>query len=145
VRLNYAVALRYGVLTDLAIAIAQGRSIPLEMGYVNVIWQGDSNAIALRCLAQVSQPPLVVNVTGPETLSVRDAAWSLGRKLGKEPIFTGSEAPDALLSNTSVMHKLFGPPAASTDQLIDWTAEWVSRGGDVLGKPTHFGARDGGF
>ena len=39
------------------------------MGYVNVIWQGDANRIALECLPHAATPPFVVNVTGGETLS----------------------------------------------------------------------------
>src|SRR5689334_24518340 len=38
--------------------------VSVEMGYVNVIWQGDANRIALECLALTSSPPFVVNVTG---------------------------------------------------------------------------------
>ena len=145
IRLNYAIALRYGVLTDLALAIRDGATIDLTMGYVNVIWQADANAIAIQALAHATQPPFVLNVTGPERLSVREAALSLGRKLGREPRFIGTEAPDALLSDASRARNLFGPPRVSAETLIDWTAAWIASGGSTLGKPTRFEARDGGF
>jgi nucleoside-diphosphate-sugar epimerase len=145
IRLNYAGALRYGVLTDLALAVRDGTPIDLTMGYVNVIWQGDANAMALRALAHASQPPFVINVTGPELLSVRDVALTLGERLRRAPKFVGTEAPDALLSNASRAMALFGPPRVPARTLIDWTAGWIAGGGATLGKPTKFQARDGGF
>jgi nucleoside-diphosphate-sugar epimerase len=145
VRLNYAVDLRYGVLVDLAHRIASGEPVRLEMGYVNVIWQGDANAQAIRSLANAASPPFVVNVTGRERLSVRDVATELGRLLSTTPRFEGTEAPDALLSDTSLAQSVFGPPTVSTATLIEWVAGWVSRGGTRLGKATKFEVRDGKY
>src|SRR5262249_40916210 len=71
IRLNYACDLRYGVLVDLAQRIAAGETVDLNMGYFNTIWQGDANAMTLRAFDHVDVPPFVVNVTGPEVLSVR--------------------------------------------------------------------------
>ena len=79
VRLNYAIDLRYGVLVDLALRVWRGEAVPVAMGYVNVIWQGDANRIAIECLAHAATPPFVVNVTGAETLSVRELAERFGR------------------------------------------------------------------
>jgi nucleoside-diphosphate-sugar epimerase len=145
VRLNYANALRYGVLTDLALAVRDGQPIDLTMGWVNVIWQGDANALALRCFAHATRPPFIVNVAGCEHLRVRDAALALGERLGRAPVFTGAQAPDALLSDASRARAFFGPPRVSTHELIDWTARWIAAGGATLGKATMFQARDGGF
>ena len=79
VRLNYAHDLRYGVLTDLASRLVRGSAVDVTMGYVNVIWQGDANALALAALAPAAAPePYVVNVAGREILSVRDLAQRLG-------------------------------------------------------------------
>ncbi len=144
-RLNYAVALTYGVLTDLAAQVMSGTPIPLAMGYVNVIWQGDANRAALELLAHASSPACVVNVTGRETLVVRSLAEALGSRLGRTPVFGGAEAPDALLSNAGRMHELLAPPVVSLDQMLDWTAEWVAAGRPLLGKPTKFTVRDGQF
>ena len=145
VRLNYAVALRYGVLTDLATAILTGRAIPLAMGHVNVIYQRDACRAAIELLSLTAAPPLVVNVTGSEALSVRDLARELGRRLGRDPRFEGVEAGDALLSNTSRMRSLVGVPEMPVATLLDWVAEWVRSARPVLDKPTHFEARSGSF
>ena len=145
VRLNYAIDLRYGVLVDIATRVLRGEPIDLRMGHVNVIWQGDANDWALRCLAHASAPPFVVNVTGGETLSVRELAERLGELLHRAPAFTGTEASDALLSNASRAHSLFGPPSVTTGILLEWVAEWVRAGRPLLGKPTHFEERTGTF
>jgi nucleoside-diphosphate-sugar epimerase len=144
-RLNYAIDMRYGVLLELARAITEERAINLTMGFANVIWQGDANAMALRCLNHCSSPPAVINITGPETLSIRWAAGELAKRLGKEPIFEGVESDTALLNNASKSHQLLGYPRVSLLQLIDWTAEWVLQGGATWNKPTHFQERKGKF
>jgi len=145
VRLNYAIDLRYGVLTDIAHRIWRGIPVPLAMGYVNVIWQGDANRIALELLPHAANPPLTLNLTGTEILSVRSVATQLAMRLKKEARVEGTEAPDALLSNTTRMRTLFGFPETRLDLMLDWVAEWVRDGRPVLGKPTHFEARDGAF
>jgi nucleoside-diphosphate-sugar epimerase len=144
-RLNYACELRYGVLVDLAQRIARGEPIDLTMGHFNVIWQGDANAMTLRALAHVSTPPWVVNMTGPETLSVRDVCIRLGELLGKPVRFSGIESPEALLSNASIGLARLGPPRVSAAELTGHVADWIARGGRTLGKPTHFESRDGKF
>jgi hypothetical protein len=145
IRLNYAVDLRYGVLVDIAHRIVAGEPVSVDMGYVNVIWQGDANAQAIRALTMAASPPFPINVTGPERLSVRETAVRLGQLLGVTPRFTGREAPDALLSDTSRAQSLFGRPTVSTDLLIEWVASWVAGGGTRLGKATKFEVRDGRF
>ncbi|MEU7852630.1 NAD-dependent epimerase/dehydratase family protein [Nonomuraea sp. NPDC049141] len=145
IRLNYAVELRYGVLVDLAGKILAGEPIDLSTGQVNVVWQGYANEVVLRSLLLAESPPYVLNVTGPELISVRQAALDLGAALGKEPVFTGEEAPTALLSNAGKCHRLFGYPELTPAELIEHTARWVADGGPLLGKPTKFERRDGRF
>ena len=144
-RLNYAIDLRYGILLDIAEKVYTEESISLKRGTVNVIWQGDANAIALRAFAHCQSPPLILNVTGPETVSIRSLASRFGTLLNKSPIFEGQEAETALLSNASQCHRLFGYPRVSLEQMIEWMAEWVRIGGTTLRKPTHFEVRDGKF
>jgi hypothetical protein len=144
-RLNYATELRYGVLVDLAHRVHAGQMIDLTMGHLNAIWQADANAMALRAFDQVSTPAFVLNVAGPETLSVRRVSEQLGRLLGKDVRFAGSEAADAFLNNGQLGHRLFGYPRVSVQQMLHWIADWVQHGGVSLGKPTHFEVRDGKF
>jgi nucleoside-diphosphate-sugar epimerase len=144
-RLNYAVELRYGVLVDIATRVLRGEPVPLAMGHVNLIWQGDANARAVQCLDLASSPATILNVTGPETLSVRWIAEQFGALFGRPPGFTGAEAPDALLSSAQRSVELFGAPTVRAETLIQWTAEWLRHGGPLLGKPTHFEERSGRF
>lgn len=145
VRLNYAHEMRYGIMVDIAQQVLAGQPVDLTMGYFNAIWQGDSNAMTLGALEHVASPPFIVNVAGPETLSVREIAEQFGARFGKPVQFTGSESPDAFLSNPSKAVGLFGPPSVSVEQMIVWIADWLERGGPTHGKPTHFQTRDGQF
>ena len=145
VRLNYACDLRYGVLVDVARKVWAGEPIDLGMGHFNTVWQGDANAMILRALAHAAGPPWVVNVTGPDVLSVRVVAERFGARMGRLPRFTGTEADTALLSDARRGLELLGPMRIGTDRLIEWVADWLMRGGPSLGKPTHFESRDGRF
>ena len=145
VRLNYAIEMRYGVLVDLATTIAAGQPVDVTMGWFNCIWQGDVNAAVLRLLAHATSPPLALNLTGPEKLSVRGVANRLSERMGREVRFTGTEAQTALLSDASKAFDLLGKPPTPIGRVIDWTADWIARGAATLGKPTHFQQRDGKY
>lgn len=144
-RLNYAIDMRYGVLLEIARSVYNGIPLDLSMGHVNVIWQGDANEYAIRSLLRASSPPTILNVTGPETLSVRWLANEFGRLLGKNPVFEGVEQENALLNNASKAHKEFGYPRVSIREMIEWTATWVANDGETINKPTHFQERKGQF
>ncbi len=144
-RLNYAVELRYGVLHDIASRIWQGAAIDLGHGWFNCLWQGDANRRILRALDLAAQPPQVLNLTGPDRLSVRDLATRLGALLERPVRFTGTEGSTALLSDATLASQAFGPPTMPIDTLLRWTADWVRRGGRSLNKPTHFEVRDGSY
>jgi nucleoside-diphosphate-sugar epimerase len=133
------------VLVDIGLAVFEGRPIDLRMGLVNVIWQGDANSICLRSLAHCQSPPMILNVTGPETVSVRYLAGEFGSRFGKEPILLGEESPAALLNNAAKAHRLFGYPRVTLQEMISATESWIRTGGPLLAKPTHFEVRDGKF
>jgi nucleoside-diphosphate-sugar epimerase len=144
-RLNYAIDMRYGVLHDIATKVLRGAPIDVSLGHVNFIWQGDASAQALRCLAYCDTPTSPINVSGHEILAVRDLAAKFGMRFGRAPVIVGKEEPTAWLTNTSQAVKLFGLPIVDTDQLIRWTADWVSRSMPSLGKPTKYEVRDGRY
>ena len=144
-RLNYAVDLRYGTLVDIARRVFAGEPVDLAMGFFNAIWQGDANSYALRSLALCSTPPAILNVTGPERISVREIAEWLGSAFGRPPRFTNTEGPLALLSDSSRCRALLGEPTVSLSVLRQWVAHWVQTGGSSLNKPTHFEVVDGRF
>jgi nucleoside-diphosphate-sugar epimerase len=145
IRLNYAIDMRYGVLHDVAARVLAGQPINLATGHVNVIWQGDANAMALRALAHCAVPSSPLNVSGPETVSVRWLAESFGQRLGKPPVFSGGEAGEGWLVHTAEATRLFGYRSVPLLTLVDWTADWVGRGLPSLGKDTHYDTRDGNF
>ena len=145
IRLNYAVEMRYGVLIDIARAVFSGAPVDVTMSAVNVVWQGYANEATLRSLRHATPEPFILNVAGPETLSVRQLATDFARIFGLEPQLTGSEAPTALLSNSGKCIRLFGYPSVPLGQLMEWTANWIRDGLPLLGKPTGFQKRDGKF
>lgn len=145
IRLNYACDLRYGVLVDIARKVFDGEPVDATMGHFNTIWQGDANVMTLRAFEHVSVPPKVFNVTGPRVKSVRAVAETFGELFCKSAIVTGQEAPTALFSDARAGLAALGPLRVSEDQLIEWVADWVKRGGRSLNKPTHFEVRSGKF
>jgi nucleoside-diphosphate-sugar epimerase len=145
IRLNYAIDMRYGVLHDIASRVVSGQPINLTTGHVNVIWQGDANTTVLRALGHCTVPSSPLNVSGPETVSVRWLAECFAQRLAKRPVFSGDEAPEGWLINAAEATRLFGYPSVPLIKLVDWTADWLARGMPSLGKDTHFDTRDGKF
>lgn len=144
-RLNYAIDMRYGVLHDVARRVWAGEPVDLAMGHVNVIWQGDANAMALRALRHVTVPTSPLNITGPETVSVRRLAGRFAQRLRREAQFCGEEAATAWLSDAAAAFALFGYPRVPLARMIDWQADWIERGLPTLDRPTRFEVRDGRF
>ncbi len=145
IRLNYAVELRYGVLVDIAQKVWAGEPVDVANGCVNVIWQKDANAMILQAFEKTSSPPFILNVSGPEFLSVRNVAEQYGEMMGKKVSVTGTESKDALLSNGGLGYSLYGRPETNARQMMEMIADWVMRGGESIGKPTHFETRDGKY
>jgi nucleoside-diphosphate-sugar epimerase len=144
-RLNYATELRYGVMVDVANKVLHQEPIDLTMGHFNLIWQGDANNMALRALALAKSPAEVLNITGPDIVSIRALASQFSVLFGKAPIFTGQESGNALLNNPARALALFGLPAVSLQQMIEWVAAWLLENKPLLNKPTHFEQRNGRY
>lgn len=145
IRLNYAVELRYGVLVDIALRVKNRNPVDVSMGYFNAIWQGDANDMILRSIEHATTPARILNITGPEELNVREIALNFASLLGTEVVFSGTESDTALLSNSTEAFRLLGKPRVDSGQVIQWIADWISHGGRLLDKPTHFEVRDGKY
>ena len=145
IRLNYSVELRYGVLVDIAMKVKNKEPIDLTMGYFNVIWQGDVNDVVLRSLEICNSPAKILNITGEETLSVKEVALEFGKLFNVIPEFYNDEAKTALLNNSEQAYKLYGRPKVSIMQVIEWIAGWISESKETLGKPTHYEVRNGKY
>ena len=144
-RLNYAIDMRYGVLHDVARWVHAGEPVPLTMGHVNVIWQGDAGAQALRALLHCTTPTSPLNIGGPEASSIRSLAHAFGTRFNTTPRFDGTESETAWINNTAQAQRLFGAPVVPLEIMIDWTADWLERALPAYAKPTHFEVRDGRF
>ncbi len=144
-RLNYANDVSYGVLLELAKSVIAEIPIDLSMGNVNVIWQGDANEIAIRSFLHCSSPAKVVNVTGPELLSVRWIAEQFGQMAGKVPVFVNEEQATALLSNATECTHLFGYPRTGPKEMMRVIYQWIVEGGATFNKKTHFQERKGKY
>ena len=144
-RLNYAIDMRYGVLYDVAHRVLAGEPVPLTMGHVNIIWQGDASAQALRALLHCTTPTSPLNIGGVEATSIRALAHAFGKRFNRNPRFDGTEAETAWINSTAQARQLFGPPIVPPETMIDWTADWIERAKPAYAKPTHFEIRDGKF
>jgi len=145
IRLNYATELRYGVLVDLALQVYREQPIDVSMGHVNVIWQGDANAMAICSLADAATPAFKINVAGPEILSIRKISEQFAAAFDKPANLIGKESPDALLNNGTKGQQLYGTPRITVEQMIPMIVDWISNDRPLLGKPTHFESRSGKF
>jgi nucleoside-diphosphate-sugar epimerase len=145
IRLNYAIDMRYGVLHDVGRLVFEGQPVDVTMGHANVVWQGDANAMILMALGHVTAPTTPLNVSGPETISIRALAHAFGRAFGKPAVIAGEEAATGWLNDASQALSRMGNPRVPLGRLVAWQADWIARGMPSLGKPTGFQVRDGKF
>jgi len=145
VRLNYANEPRYGIIVDLTFKIRNDEPIDLTMGAVNLIWQRDANDYIIRSISLAISPPAILNVTGPQTVSIRALAEQIGKELNKTPRFVSKEAKNALLSNAAYCCETFGYPQMTVTEMVPYIVQWAASGKKVLNKPTKYEIRDGKF
>jgi nucleoside-diphosphate-sugar epimerase len=143
-RLFYACDLRYGVVTEIARRMLAGEPVDVTTGWVNVMWQGDANRLALRGLLVANNPALALNVTGP-MVRVREVAERIGAHAGVSPQFIGEEQSDALIGNVDRLAEYLPYTALPLETLCAWAVSWIRQGGRLLSKPTKFEVRDGRF
>jgi hypothetical protein len=144
-RLNYASDVSYGVMLEVAKSVLAEKPVDLRMGHVNLIWQGDANEMAIRSLLHCSSPPKLLNVTGPEIVSIQWLANQFALHFAKTAHFENEAQSTALLSNSAEAFKLFGYPKVSLKLMIEMVAAWLLEGGKTINKPTHFQERNGQF
>lgn len=145
-RLNYAIDLRYGVLHDIAQMVWKGEKVNNSVSHFNVIWQGSANEAALRSLELADNPRAILNVTGAEQISTVEIAEAFGRLFNKKVEYLHAESGKrCYLNNAGKMLKLFGKPAVSLEQMIEWQAKWIADGNKSINKPTHFEVNNGKF
>ena len=137
-RLTYAQHLAYGVIVDLANYILQGRQISLSVPYVNLVSQRDANERAIRALEICSNPPSILNVSGP-VVSVRDVAGRLGKMLGRTPLLVGEEPKLCQVINDDFCVSRFGKYNDALEDILIAAVNWVKNKGEYWGKPTKFG------
>jgi dTDP-4-dehydrorhamnose reductase len=145
IRLNYSLELRYGVLVDIATKVYRDEPVDVTTGYMNGIWQGDCCDQVLRSFPYATSPSAILNITGPELVSVRWIATRFGQLFSKEPRIKGEENGLAYLSNAAKANALFGNPSVPIGRIMEWVADWIKRGGENIGKPTHFEAQNGKY
>ena len=139
IRLNYAIDMRYGVLHDVASRVKAGRDDRSRD-------RARERDLAGRCQRawccarsrHCTTPSTPLNVSGPETISVRWLARGVRRAARQDAGVRRQEAPTAWLVNTAQAMRLFGYPRVPLARLIDWTADWIARGLPSLGKPTGY-------
>ena len=142
-RLVYCIDMRYGVFEEVAAKVFRGETIHLAAGHVNVIWQGDANAQAIRSLLHCTAPMSHINISGVETVSIRALARSFGRRFGREPVFTGDEVDSICLVNGGLAADLFGYPLVPNERMVTWVADWVARDLPIWNKPCHYDTLNG--
>jgi nucleoside-diphosphate-sugar epimerase len=137
-RLTYAQHLAYGVIVDMVKYILEGKEISLSIPYVNLVSQRDANDRAIRALEICSNPPSILNVSGPP-VSVRDLAHKLGEKLEKKPLLVGDEPGQSLIINDSFCVERLGRYQDTLEDMMTAAVRWVKSDGAYWGKPTKFG------
>ena len=88
----------------------------------------------------------ILNVTGAEQISTVEIAEAFGRLFNKKVEYLHAESGKrCYLNNAGKMLKLFGKPAISLEQMIEWQAKWIADGNKSINKPTHFEVNNGKF
>ncbi|TKB70491.1 MAG: NAD-dependent epimerase/dehydratase family protein, partial [Nitrospira sp.] len=109
----YGPGQRGRMIPNIAKAVREGRPVVLVNGghpYVNPVFIDDVVAVMRQALRRPGTH--VLNVAGPESISVREIATIAGTLVGREPVFEeGSEAPASdLLADITALRSRFAIP-----------------------------------
>jgi nucleoside-diphosphate-sugar epimerase len=144
-RLNYAIDMRYGVLHDIAEKIHNDEPVNINVPVFNIIWQAEANDRALPCLQHCASPASIINITGNDTLKIKDIAEAIGKHMGKNVSYEGESGDKCYISDASLSTEWFGNLETSLDDMVRCQAAWMNQGGRSLGKATHFEVSDGSY
>lgn len=101
-----------GAPADRLEAILEGRPIrlhPDKPNNYNPIYEDDYVDLGIRAMEVAATPPVVVNWSGSETVSVEDYCRYMGKLVGIEPVFEYTpEAHTPLWPDVSRMHEVLG-------------------------------------
>ena len=90
---------------------------------------------------------LLTALDGPPAVLLSGSAMGFYGDTGDREVDESSPSGSGFLPDVvrqwEAAAKFWGP--TPVQQVIAWTADWVKRGGQSLGKPTHFETRDGKY
>ena len=142
-RIFYGYHEEFGVPTDIARQIRDGEPIDLTTDRVNCIWLDDLLDAMIASWRVASVPPKILNLTSPETYSVRRIAEQLGELMGIEPRFKGEPKGTSLIGDASEMVRLLGGPKVPLEEGLRRVARSVLAREHPLDHPTQWEKRDG--
>ncbi|MBY0422925.1 MAG: NAD(P)-dependent oxidoreductase, partial [Parvularculaceae bacterium] len=100
------------LMPRLAASVREGRALTLQGSdgmRMNPVHVADAAAATVAALKTSARG--VVNIAGPETVSIRDIGTILGRALGRAPVFeTTAGAPSDLVADIANMRATLGAP-----------------------------------
>ncbi|MBM4037729.1 MAG: NAD-dependent epimerase/dehydratase family protein [Planctomycetes bacterium] len=142
-RIFYGYHEEFGVPTDIARQVRDGEPVDITTERVNAIWLDDLLDAMIASWAVASVPPKVLNLTSPETYSVRAIAERLGELMGRKSVFKGTPKGTSLLGDASEMVRLLGAPKTPLDEGLRRLARSVMAREHPLDHPTQWEKRDG--
>ena len=144
--LDYAIDMRYGVLHDVAHKVFAGQPVDARHGPCQRHLAGRRQRAGPAPASRTAlRRPRPINVSGPKVIACAGLPANSASASARRPRFPEKRPGRRWLVDTAAATELLGAPRVPIEQMIDWVADWVARGGPSLGKPTHFETRDGKY